>query len=69
MLSTPQPQEVVPLTFGLKYRPPKLGVQYKVGQTGKQTFLHEIPLAFVTASSDADYISQDILKANKMYLS
>ena len=67
MLSAPQ--EVIPLTFGLKYKPPKLGLQYKLGQNGKQSFLHEIPLAHVTASSDAELIAQDIQKSNKIYLS
>ena len=39
--------DVVPVNFGLKYRPPKLGIQYYVASQPSVTLVHEIPLAFL----------------------
>ena len=36
--------EVVPLNFGLKYRPPKLGIQYYLSSQPQVTLVYEIPL-------------------------
>jgi predicted Zn-dependent protease with MMP-like domain len=61
----------VPVNFGLKYRPPKLGLQYQI--TNKETtvkdailptFVHEISLHWVTADSDVDSVFNDIVNAN-----
>jgi predicted Zn-dependent protease with MMP-like domain len=61
----------VPVNFGLKYRPPKLGLQYQIANketTVKDaifpTFVHEISLHWVTADSDVDSVFNDIVDAN-----
>ena len=38
--------EILPVNFGLKYNPPKLGIQYRVASASSQkaTFVHEVSL-------------------------
>ena len=38
--------EIIPVNFGLKYRPAKLGVEYHIKDQPEAHFVHEIPLAF-----------------------
>jgi hypothetical protein len=61
----------VPVNFGLKYKPPKLGLQYQIANketTVKDavlpTFVHEISLHWVTADSNADLVFHEIVNAN-----
>lgn len=35
---------IIPVNFGLKYRPPKIGLQYQL-TPGGATLVHEIPLS------------------------
>lgn len=65
MLGSPQ---IVPVNFGLKYRPPKLGLQYHFGGRASQTFVHEIPLGFVTAKSDIDQATNSLMEQHAQYL-
>lgn len=60
--------EVIPVNFGLKYRPPKLGVQYVMRDSPTTHFVHEIPLAFVTKTANVDVVVKEIIEQNKMYL-
>lgn len=46
--------EVVPVNFGLKYKPPKLGVEYYIKDQPNMHFVHEIPLSFVNKSTNAE---------------
>ena len=59
--------EIIPVNFGLKYKPPKLGIQYFI-QGQPTTFVHEIALSFVTRSSNVDQVCRDLVDKNKMYL-
>ena len=60
--------EVVPVNFGLKYKPPKLGVEYYLKESPATHFVHEIPLAFVTQSANVDALTKEIIEKNKFYL-
>ena len=60
--------EVVPVNFGLKYKPPKLGVEYYLKESPSTHFVHEIPLAFVTQSSNVDALTKEIIEKNKFCL-
>jgi hypothetical protein len=60
--------EVDPVNFGLKYRPPKLGIQYHLRDSPSAFFVHEIPLSFITKSSNMDSVVKDIIDKNKFYL-
>ena len=61
------------MNFGLKYKPPKLGLQYQIANketTVKDssvilpTFVHEISLQWVTADSDVELVFNEIINAN-----
>jgi len=60
--------EVIPVNFGLKYRPPKLGIQYFMKDSPMTHFVHEIPLAFVTKTANVDIVVKEIIDQNKMFL-
>ena len=60
--------DVVPVNFGLKYRPPKLGIQYYVASQPSVTLVHEIPLAFLNKTSNIDSVIKDLVDKNKLYL-
>ena len=78
LLSYPSNQ-IIPVNFGLKYRPPKLGLQYQIinkeatlSTTVKAvapTFVHEISLHWVTSESDIDFVFNEVLSQNKQFLS
>ena len=78
LLSNPSNQ-IVPVNFGLKYRPPKLGLQYQIinneatlsttVKTVAPTFVHEISLHWVTSESDIDFVFNEVLSQNKQFLS
>lgn len=60
--------EVVPLNFGLKYRPAKLGVEYHIKDQPAAHFVHEIPLSFVTRFSDIDDVTDELFEKYSLYL-
>lgn len=60
--------EAIPINFGLKYKPPKLGVQYHIKDQPTAFFVHEIPLSFVTKGSDVDTVTKEIFDKNRFYL-
>lgn len=78
LLSNPSNQ-IIPVNFGLKYRPPKLGLQYQIinkeatlsttVKTVAPTFVHEISLHWVTSESDIDFVFNEVLSQNKQFLS
>jgi hypothetical protein len=41
--------DIVPVNFGIKYRPAKLGIQYHMPGQVNSHFVHEIPLDYVDA--------------------
>lgn len=60
--------EIVPVNFGLKYKPAKLGVQYHIKDQPNAHFVHEIPLSFVTKYSDIDDVTDQLFEKNSIYL-
>jgi hypothetical protein len=60
--------QLVPVNFGLKYRPPKLGVQYHLLGQPEVTFVHEIPLTHITQQSNLDLSTKDLIDQNLVYL-
>ena len=60
--------EVVPLNFGLKYRPPKLGIQYYMSENPQLTLVYEIPLSHVNKSVNIELITKELFEKHKLYL-
>ena len=60
--------EVVPLNFGLKYRPPKLGIQYYISDKPQVTLVYEIPLNTVSKQSNVDVLAKELFEKHKLYL-
>ena len=60
--------EVVPVNFGLKYKPPKLGIQYYINSDPNVQLIHEIPLAFVQKQSNVETITNDLFEKHKQFL-
>ena len=60
--------DVIPVNFGLKYRPPKLGVQYYLRDQPTTHFVHEISLSQLNKSSNIDAVVRDIIEKNRFYL-
>ena len=60
--------EVVPLNFGLKYRPPKLGIQYYVADKPQVTLVYEIPLNQVSNQSNIEMLTKELFEKHKLYL-
>ena len=60
--------EVIPTNFGLKYNPPKLGIQYYFKENKKATFVHEIPLTHLNKNSDAQEAARELFKQNATFL-
>jgi hypothetical protein len=60
--------EVVPVNFGLKYKPPKLGIQYYFTERPDICLVHEISLSFVNKTSNIDLITKDLFDKNKTFL-
>ena len=60
--------EVIPVNFGLKYKPPKLGVQYYIQNQPQAHFVHEIPLSFVSKVTNADQVTRELFDKHKFYL-
>ena len=60
--------EVVPINFGLKFKPPKLGLQYHLKNQPQEHFVHEIPLSFINGTSNADSITRDLFEKHQAYL-
>jgi hypothetical protein len=60
--------EVVPVNFGLKYKPPKLGVEYYLRENPNMHLVHEIPLSFITKSSNLETVCSDMFEKHKHYL-
>lgn len=54
-------RQIVPVNFGLKYRPPKLGLQYYIQGNERATFVHEVSLEFVTQHSDVNLVTKDLI--------
>ena len=60
--------QVVLVNFGLKYRPPKLGIQYHMKDQPMAHFVHEIPLQFVTAQTNIDQLTKEMFENHSAYL-
>ena len=56
--------EIIPLNFGLKYRPPKLGLEYHIKDEPNAHFVHEISLSFITKYSDIDEATDEVFERN-----
>ena len=55
--------EVVPVNFGLKYNPPKMGIQYHMGANQQATFVQEINLAHLTHELNLDKVADDLFSS------
>ena len=67
--TTVQPKlSIVPVNFGLKYSPPKIGLQYHIKDQPQPSFVHEINLAWVTADSDVDTVTNQVIEQNSGFL-
>jgi len=60
--------EIVPVNFGLKYRPPKLGVEYHLPNDSSAHFVHEISLDFIEPNSDIEQLALSLAKEHSQYL-
>ena len=60
--------DIVPVNFGLKYKPAKLGVEYHIKDQPQAHFVHEIPLSFVTKYSDIDDVTDELFEKNALYI-
>jgi hypothetical protein len=60
--------EIIPLNFGLKYRPPKIGLEYHIKDQPQAHFVHEISLSFVTKYSDIDDVTDELFERHNEFL-
>lgn len=58
---------IIPTNFGLKYNPPKLGVQYYFKENPKATFVHEVQLENVEHKGKEDLIN-DLFTKHKKFI-
>lgn len=56
---------VIPTNFGLKYNPPKLGIQYFFKENPGTTFVHEIKLEDVEVKNSDDLLDELFTKHKK----
>lgn len=57
--------KVIPTNFGLKYDPPKLGIQYYFKDNPKSTYVHEVVFEGVETKNKEDLINDLFTKHNK----
>jgi len=56
---------VIPTNFGLKYNPPKLGIQYYFKENPKATFVHEVKLEDVESKKSEDLLNDLFINHKK----
>lgn len=56
---------VIPTNFGLKYNPPKLGIQYYLKENPKDTYVHEIKLEDIENKKCEDLLDELFTKHKK----
>lgn len=56
---------IIPTNFGLKYNPPKIGIQYYFKDNPKATFVHEVKLDDVEGKKAEDLINELFTKHKK----
>mmetsp|Transcript_29953 Transcript_29953/g.26516 ORF Transcript_29953/g.26516 Transcript_29953/m.26516 type:complete len:287 (+) Transcript_29953:17-877(+) len=56
---------IIPINFGLKYNPPKLGIQYYVKENPNTNFVHEIILEGVNGKRSDELIDELFTKHKK----
>ncbi|CAI2377577.1 unnamed protein product [Moneuplotes crassus] len=57
--------KVIPTNFGLKYDPPKLGIQYYFKENPHKTYVHEVKLDDVQNKKSQDLLDELFTKHNK----
>ena len=63
------PLRIIPVNLGVKYSPPKLGLEYHMPNQPEVQFIYEIPLVqFVDSRLDSDKITSIIFKEHGQYL-
>jgi hypothetical protein len=60
--------EIIPINFGLKFRPPKLGLEYHIKDQPAAHFLHEFSLSFVSKFSDVDDVTDELFARHNEFL-
>lgn len=58
---------IIPTNFGLKYNPPKLGVQYYFKNNPKATFVHEVVIENVDSKGKEELIN-DLFSKHKKFI-
>ena len=58
---------IIPTNFGLKYNPPKLGIQYYFKENPKATFVHEVKLENVEAKKSEELLN-DLFSKHKKFV-
>ena len=58
---------IIPTNFGLKYNPPKLGIQYYFKENPKATFVHEIKLDNVVTKKSEELLN-DLFSKHKKFV-
>uniref|UniRef100_A0A7S3JLW0 Centrosomal protein of 19 kDa n=1 Tax=Euplotes harpa TaxID=151035 RepID=A0A7S3JLW0_9SPIT len=59
--------KIIPTNFGLKYDPPKLGIQYYIKENPKATFVHEVDMSDIETKKVDDLIS-DLFTKHKKFI-
>ena len=57
--------KIIPTNFGLKYNPPKLGIQYYFKENPKATFVHEVSMDHVANKKTEEVINELFTKHKK----
>lgn len=58
---------IIPTNFGLKYNPPKLGIQYYFKENPKATFVHEVDMENATEKKPDELIN-DLFSKHKKFV-
>lgn len=58
---------IIPTNFGLKYNPPKLGIQYYFKENPKATFVHEVSIDNVELKDKSELIN-DLFTKHKKFI-
>lgn len=59
--------KIIPTNFGLKYNPPKLGIQYYFKENPKATFVHEVSIDNV-ANKKSDELINELFTKHKKFI-
>ena len=65
----PPGTEVVPVNFGIKFKPPKLGLQYHLPDNPINNYVYEVNLShFIAKSMNSDIITNYLFQTHQDYI-